>query len=263
MKKLFYYERRVFFLLIVPVLFFTSCVDTRTVTYFTDLNENSSTASTPVPESYIQKNDLLHINISSLNPEASALLNTPIQPGVVAEGMNMTSGYLVNPDGTIQLPVLGNMKAEGLTKEKLRENIIKKILDGKLLVDPVVNIRFLNFRVTVLGEVNKPSVVTVPNERISLLEALGLAGDLTIYGKRENVLVIREENGVKTYKRLNLNSNDVLSSPYYYLKSNDIIYVEPNKARVASSQRSQQWIPVIISTLGLVVILIDVTNNNY
>jgi polysaccharide export outer membrane protein len=114
----------------------------------------------------------------------------------------------------------------------------------------------MNFRVTVLGEVRNPNVIPVPNEKISLLEAIGLAGDLTIYGKRENVLVIREENGQKIIKRINLNSNELLTSPYYYLKSDDVVYVEPNKSRVASS-RSSEWVPVVISALSFAAIIVD------
>jgi polysaccharide export outer membrane protein len=131
-------------------------------------------------------------------------------------------------------------------------------VDQKLLTDPIVSVRFLNFRVTVLGEVNDPAVIPVPNEKISLLEAIGLAGDLTIYARRDNVMVIREdENGNKEIKRIDLNSTELLSSPYYYLRSNDIVYVEPNKARVASSGRGQIWVPAVLSGLSLVAIVVD------
>ena len=120
-----------------------------------------------------------------------------------------------------------------------------------------MSIRFLNFRITVLGEVKNPTVINVPNEKISLLEAIGLAGDLTIYAKRDNVLVIREENGNKIIKRIDLNSDELLSSPFYYLKSNDIVYVEPDKARVASAGRGQQWIPAVLSGLSVIVVIAD------
>ena len=165
-------------------------------------------------------------------------------------------GYLVNNDGNIQFPILGTLKAEGLTKEQLKASITKKLVDRQLLTDPIVTIRLMNFRVTVLGEVRNPNVIQVPSEKISLLEAIGLAGDLTIYGKRENVLVIREENGQKVIKRINLNSSELLTSPYYYLKSDDVVYVEPNKSRVASS-RSSDWVPVVISALSFAAIIVD------
>jgi polysaccharide export outer membrane protein len=149
------------------------------------------------------------------------------------------------------------MEAAGLTKTKLNVNILRKLVDQELLIDPIISIRFLNYKITVIGEVARPTVVNVPSEKITLLEALGLAGDLTIYAKRENVMVIREENGKKIIKRLDLNSTELLTSPYYYLKSNDIVYVEPNKGRVASASLARQWLPVIISFLTLVVVSID------
>ena len=201
----------------------------------------------------IQKNDILHIKISSLNPEASSSFNTNV-PG---NSDDLVAGHLVSTDGTIQLPFLGLIQAEGKTKDQLREIIIQRILELKLLKDPVVVVRFMNFRVTVLGEVNHPSVVNVPNEKITLLEAIGLAGDITIYGKKDNVLVIREENNKRITQRINLNSNEIFTSPYYYLKSGDIVYVEPSKARVASAGRSNQWLPMLFSGLSLVAIVAD------
>lgn len=245
------------FLLVV----FGSCVNTRKAKYFPDALNGTIATNTPIPETAIQQNDILSITITSPNEEASAILNT--EPARGTEGIATSAtlgsgaGYLVNSDGTIQLPLLGSMKAAGLTKNELKDNIVKLILEKKLLVEPMVSIRFMNFRVTVLGEVSRPAVVSVPNEKISLLEALGLAGDITIYGKKDNVMVIREENNKKTVTRVNLNSNELFTSPYYYLRSNDIVYVEPNKARVASAGRSNQWLPVLFSGLSLVAIVAD------
>lgn len=246
-------------LLLLVFLCTTACVNTRTATYFNNVNDATLTSNTPIPESIIQKNDLLSISVSSLNLEATALFNTPNTSGVMTAGANptMASGYLVSSDGNIQFPLLGNIKAAGLTKEQFKESLVKKLTEKQLLKDPIVSIRFLNFRVTVLGEVKNPAVVSVPNEKISLLEAIGLAGDLTIYAKRDNILVIREEDGNKIIKRLNLNSNELLSSPYYYLKSNDIVYIEPNKTRIATSGRGQTWIPIVVSALTLAIIVID------
>ena len=171
--KLSYFRGIAVWLLLFTTLFTTSCVNTRTATYFNDVNDATLTANTPIPESVIQKNDLLSISVSSLSSEASAIFNTPNTSGVMTAGVNptMASGYLVSADGTVQFPILGNVKAAGLTKEQLKESLVKSILDKKLLKDPIVSIRFLNFRVTVLGEVKNPQVVTVPNEKISLLEA--------------------------------------------------------------------------------------------
>jgi polysaccharide export outer membrane protein len=246
---------------ILSILVFPSCVNTKNSTYFYGSTDGTIAAKTSVPESFIQKNDILSIVITSPNPEATAMFN----PQTVAGNYNQSlstdqasnTGYLVNNEGFIQFPILGNIKAEGLTKTKLEESIGTTLLQKGLLRDPVVSIRFLNFRVTVLGEVNKPSVVTMPNEKLSLLEALGLAGDITIYGNRQNIMVIREENEQKTLKRLNLNSSELFTSPYYYLKSNDIVYVEPNKAKVASTSRSTQWLPLLLSGLSFVAIVAD------
>ena len=131
-----------------------------------------------------------------------------------------------------------------------------------MLVDPIVNIRYLNYKVTVIGEVGHPTVINVPNEKISLLEALGLAGDLTIYSKRDNVLIIREIEGAKSFQRINLNTNELFTSPYYYLKSNDVVYVETNKNKVASTSRGVIWIPVIFSAFATAVTLTYVITNN-
>jgi len=251
--------KRLFLFLSVPVIFI-GCVSTKKAIYFSGLGDGTITASTPIPETVIGKNDLLSITVSSLNPEASEIFNAPNTTISNVNGINTNSvmGYLVSNEGTIQFPILGTIKALGLTKEQLKETITKKLVDQKLLTDPIVIVRFLNFRVTVLGEVNHPSSLSVPSEKISLLEAIGLAGDLTIYARRDNVLVIREDdNGNKQIKRIDLNSVELLSSQYYYLKSNDIVYVEPNKSKVASAGRGQLWVPAVLSGLSLIAIVVD------
>jgi polysaccharide export outer membrane protein len=248
---------------LILILFFTSCTDTRKIPYFYGVEEGSIATRTSIPESVIQKNDILSIIISSPNPEASQIFNNSSpatwanSSGVGSSSIGNSQGYLVNTDGSIQFPLIGSIKAEGLTKNQLKDKISSIILEKKLLIDPIVTIRFVNFRVTVLGEVNHPTVVSVPNEKISLLEAIGLAGDLTLYAKKQNVMVIREEKDRKIIKRLDLNSTELLTSPYYYLQSNDIVYVEPNKAKVASTNRSTQWLPIFLSGLSLAAIVAD------
>lgn len=254
---------RLLWLPLVFVMF--SCTNTKKTTYFYGVPDGPVASNLSLPESIIQKNDILSIVVSDINPEAAEIFN-PINPTIKDPSATVNKdapvGYLVGTDGDIQFPVLGNIKAQGLTKTQLKENIIKTILDKKLLLAPIVSIRFLNFRVTVLGEVGHPSVIPIPNEKISLLEALGLAGDLTIYGNRHNVMVIREEitpdkRERRTITRLNLNSAELFTSPYYYLQSNDIVYVEPNKAKVASTSRASQWLPVVFSGLSLAAIVVD------
>ncbi|MBP1652942.1 MAG: periplasmic protein involved in polysaccharide export, partial [Bacteroidetes bacterium] len=146
----------------------------------------------------------------------------------------------------------------GLTKGPLTKVLRDSLTERKLLVDPVVSVRFLNYRITVIGEVGRPQVVNVSNDRVTILEALGLSGDITDFGNKENIMLIREsDDGTRTVKRLNLNDRSLLSSPYYYLRSNDIVYVEPTKAKVASTNTTRQILPLIISSISLVVIILD------
>jgi polysaccharide export outer membrane protein len=241
------------FYMLALSFFFPSCINTRKTTYFNALAD-TLIQSPPPAVSIIHKNDLLSISVSSSNPDASKLFNDPNLSNTTTSTATGTTqqmvGYLVTEDGSFKFPELGPIKAEGLTVKQLSEFMTNALIDKKLLVDPIVTVRFINFRVTVLGEVNHPTVITVPNERISILEALGLAGDLTIYGKRDNVLLIREENDGKLIKRIDLNSKDILSSPYYYLQSNDVVYVEANKNKVASVSNGRQLLPVIFSALA-------------
>jgi polysaccharide export outer membrane protein len=238
-----------------------SCVSTKKAIYFYNVQDTIFYHPEAETDAVIQKNSILSIAISSLNPEASAIFNTTnnfVISSTTAVGSNaQAAGYLVNTDGFIELPILGNIKAAGLTKKQLKDNITKTILDKKLLINPIVNIRHLNFEVTVIGEVSHPTVITVPSEKISLIKAIGLAGDLTIFGKRENVLLIREEDGKKKTTRINLNSASFFNSPYYYLQPNDVVYVEPNKAKVASASRSQQLLPLILGSLSIIVVVLD------
>lgn len=249
---------------LLVIVFCESCNSSKKIAYFENVKDDTYKSMLGTIEAPIQRNDILSIYISSLNAEASAIFNpgsnsnTDNKQTTTSTGGSIQSGgYLVNSDGNIQLPILGNVTAAGLTKKQLRESIVNTILAKKLLIDPIVDIRHLNFEVTVIGEVNRPTVITVPSERISLIKALGLAGDLTIYGKRENVLLIREEDGKKVTTHINLNSSEFLNSPYYYLQPNDVVYVEPNKTKVASASRSQQVVPIILSSLSIIVIVLD------
>ncbi|HWK03595.1 MAG TPA: polysaccharide biosynthesis/export family protein [Puia sp.] len=250
------------------LLFFTtSCVNTRKAVYFNNIPDTILTNTASIKEPLIEKNDLLSITVSSLNAEASTIFNTPNlttavssvtagSTGVPGVGSPQFTGYLVNQDGSIKFPVLGTLPVAGLTKKQLEETIADSLAARQLLVDPIINVRFLNFRVTVLGEVAKPTTINVSNERISILEALGLAGDLTIYAKRDNVLLIREEGNKKIIKRIDLNSEKILSSPYYYLKTNDIVYVEPGKTKIYSTSRALQLAPAILAALGFIAIIV-------
>ncbi len=250
-----------FFIGFLIILLGLSCISTKSAVYFNDVQDATFLPEGGEKENLIQKNDILSISITSDNAEATAIFNTTnnfVINSTTASGSNVeSSGYLVNTDGNIELPILGNIKAAGITKKQLKDNITQLILDKKLLIGPIVNVRQLNFEVTVLGEVGHPTVITVPSEKISLIKALGLAGDITIYGKKDNVMLIRETNGKRSVTRIDLNSRNFFTSPYYYLQPNDVIYVEPNKNKVASVSRGTQLIPAILSGLSVIVIVLD------
>ncbi|MGN6435061.1 MAG: polysaccharide biosynthesis/export family protein [Agriterribacter sp.] len=242
---------------------FSSCVNTKESAYFYGIQDTSILSKYGnVPQPVINPNDILSISVSSANPEADIPFNSPntmvTSQGTIGALAAQTSGYLVNAEGVIQFPVLGNLEVGGLTKADIKKMITEQLADKKLLVDPIVSIRIINFRVTVMGEVRNPSVVTVPSERMSLLEALGMAGDLTVFAKRNNILLIREEKGEKIVRRINLNSKELFDSPYYYLKSNDIVYVEPNAARLGSAERSMQLAPLVLSGVSVIAVLVSI-----
>ncbi len=243
-----------------------SCGNIRKATYFYNVEE-SSFRSVEVEnlEPVLKENDLLSITVSSVNPEAAEMFNkaniSATQSATSANRSSSVSGYLVDQDGYIRFPILGKIKASGKSKKALREELTTALKTRKLLIEPIVDIRYLNFKISVLGEVKNPSVLTVPSEKISLLEALGLAGDITIYGNKDNVVLIREENGVRRLRRIDLTSRDIFTSPYYYLKSNDIIYVEPNEAKVSGASQVKQWIPVVLSAISLAVVTVVTVGN--
>jgi polysaccharide biosynthesis/export protein len=236
----------------------TSCVDTRKVAYFSDLKDSTLIASKDGLVPIIQRKDLLSISVSSLSKDAASVFNAPNLPSFSASGnASQTAGYLVSQEGTVKFPILGDIPAAGLTQKQLEDTITKMLIDKKLLFDPIVTTRFLNFRVTVLGEVNRPGVIYAPSEQISILEAVGQAGDLTIYGHRDNVMLVRQEGPDKLVKRLDLNSSKLLQSPYFYLKSNDILYVEPIKAKIAGTNQVRQLLPYIFSGISLIIVILN------
>ncbi len=249
-----------FLLLFILSLASSSCLNTKQVSYIANAKDTSFQIKNSFQESIIQKNDILSIHISSLNAEASLVFNTTNSQATTTTGTNGyttgAGGYLVNNEGYIQLPILGNIQAAGITKRELKEHITDSIVEKKLLIDPIVTIRHLNYEVTVIGEVSKPTVINVPNEKISLLKALGMAGDITIYGKKENVLIIREIDGIRNVTRVNVNNKKFLTSPYFYLQPNDIVYVEPNKQKIITANRNQQLLPSILSGLSIIALVV-------
>lgn len=254
--------RLIFLALSLLVFLGISCTSTQKATYFYNMKDTTVTSvGGNEYDNVIQKNSIISVQVTSLNEDASKMFNTNnafVITATTSTGNNAEySGYLVGSDGYIQMPLLGNVKAAGLTKRELKESITKIINDRKLLLEPIVNIRLLNFEVTVMGEVGRPTVISVPSEKISLIKALGLAGDITIYGSRDNVLLIRETDGKKVVRRINLNDgNFIVSSPYYYLQPNDVIYVESNKDKVASVSRNRVLLPTILSLLSIGAVVV-------
>lgn len=233
-----------FFLLVILA---TSCGTNRNLVYFSDLQKDEDYAdnisNAIVPK--IQNGDLLNITITTLSPEYNQLFSSgavpqisstnPATNQVVVRDDISRNGFLVNENGQVNLPVLGLQSLAGLTKEEAIKKLTSEV--AKTAKDPIVNIRFLNYKVTVIGEVTKPGTFTAPDERINVLEALGMAGDMTAFGIRDNVLVIREQEGKRTVKSLNLNNKEVFNSPYFQLQQNDVVYVQPdNKEKNASNK---------------------------
>ncbi|KIO77560.1 membrane protein [Pedobacter lusitanus] len=252
-------------MLLLLTLLFVSCASTKNVPYFQDITsaDKSVLANTAVfTEPAIQPDDILSISIFTIDPATSMVVNQlgtqalSTVPGQVA-GITPTAaaaGFLVDKNGEIDLSIIGKVKIGGLTTFQARDLIKEKA--AVVYKDPNVQVRYANFKVTVLGEVGRPASYVLPNERVSVLDALGLAGDLTIFGRRENVLLIRENNGKKEFVRLNLNSSQVFNSPFYYLKQNDVIYVEPNKGKAASlNQARTQTYAIIGTALSVLIVL--------
>ncbi|TSD67732.1 hypothetical protein FFF34_010190 [Inquilinus sp. KBS0705] len=233
-------------LLFFFVILFSSCANTKKLRYFQDLSESNTGTDVNIAaytEPAIQPDDILAINVNTIDPQATYAINSR-NGGFSNVGINPqsgmvtpVSGYLVDKAGFVDVPILGQIKVAGLTTLKAREVVRAKALES--FKNPVVDIRFSNFKITVIGEVNRPASYVIPNEQVTLLDAIGYAGDLTIYGKRENVLLIRKDaNGANKTVKLNLTSKSVLNSPYFYLKQNDVIYVEPNKTKVLNNDNN-------------------------
>jgi polysaccharide export outer membrane protein len=216
---------------IVLMVSLGSCVSKKEMVYLQDTEGITALEAIVKVEPKIQQNDILSINVSALDAEAALPFN-------LFEAGNTTSlpkpiTYLVNSDGDINFPVLGKIKVEGFTTKEITSYLTEAL--AVYIKNPIVNIRLTNFKVTVLGEVKSPGTYPVPNERISILEAIGLAGDLTIQGKRKTVVLIREQNGKRTFVDIDLTSREILNSPYFYLAQNDVLIVEPNKSKINSS----------------------------
>lgn len=244
------------------LLLFSSCSQKRNLVYFKDLPDSVAVQSAipQIPETKIQSGDILKITVSTLNPESNILFNNgTLQPSLEDNINNVRNqsaieGYLVDQDGFISFPVIGQIKLQGFTREEARKEMVKQI--SSYVKDPIVNIRFLNFRITVIGEVKNPSTFTIPNEKVNILEAIGMAGDMTSFGKRDNILVIREEKGQRTMVRLDIGKQNIMNSPYFYLRQNDVVYIEPTKYRDPSADRTLRIVTAVAAAITAISLVI-------
>ncbi|MBP93381.1 polysaccharide export outer membrane protein [Bizionia echini] len=244
--------------LLVIIAAVSSCVTSKEIIYFQDEPVSEYNDIAMNSDIIYKPNDLIFISIGG-DADAVAPFNLPaVSYSVSSVNANADlkmPTYLIDKNGNIEYPVLGTIKLGGLTREDATSYLKKEI--SKYVKDPVINIRLINFTITVLGEVRNPGTFTVEDERISLIEALGLAGDLTIYGKRENVFLIRERDGKKVFTKFDLTKISTISSPNYYLEQNDVLVIEPNSAKIRSASYNQNN-GVIISAVGTLATILAI-----
>ncbi len=249
-----------------------SCSNSKQLSYFQDLTDTAhvqKVSLAPFEPLLLKSNDQLQITISSTTPEASQFFNlmtaTPSANAVAGTtpagvpAQNFANVYAISPNGEITMPVLGKITAAGISTADLNSKISGLVT--KYLKDAVVSVRLINFKVTVIGDVTRPVVVPVQGESINVLEALGAAGDMTVYGKRYNVKVVRKVGDQMEIAHLNFNSSKAMQSPYFQLRQNDVVYVEPNKNKGLLGEGWTLWVPVITSILSLIVVAITSISN--
>lgn len=251
---------RKFLLFTIILSTLASCVSKKEILYLQDIEKMAANSDPMFSTTAIQPNDILSINVTAFDMEAAAPFNLIMPARTVQELTNPSTrelqGYLVSMEGTIEFPVLGTIKVAGLSRQELIEKMKKEI--RVYIKDPIVNVTISNYKVTILGEVMRPGTYNIPDERITILEALGKAGDLTIYGKRTNIILLREQDGVKTHSIIDITKSDFLNSPYYFLKQNDVIYVQPNSAQVNSAaynRNSSVYISIASVLISLIVLI--------
>lgn len=260
-----YLSKRLHFLLIAGILIsISSCVQYRDLLTFRDgqsktLSEQDAQNITYEPIK-IQKNDILAISVNSQDPKLIApfMVNAQFM-NAAGNPSSPFSSYLVSLDGDIAFPVIGKMQAEGRTIRKLQEEITDKIRE--LVLDATVNVRLVNFKISIIGEVKRPTVFEVSSERVTILEALSAAGDMTPYANRKEVYVIREQDGERIFGKIDMQSHDIFTSPYYFLRQNDIVYVEPSKKKVGAVRDPLIEIASLSGTgISLLLLILRFTN---
>lgn len=244
---------------VVLTALLTGC-STRDIAYIHDAPRDSSEVLTGQFTKGIQPNDQLHIYVESATPESAVQFNqetnrTADFGTARTSGTSSNMGYLVNQDGDIVFPILGRLHVAGMTHRELAAMLEQRLIREGYITDPVVTVRLLNFKVSILGDVAHPTQLHIDGERVTIFEALSMAGDLTIYGQRKNVTVVREENGIRTIGTLDLSSKEVFNSPYYYLHQNDMVYVEPNKKKKRDANRDMTILSVVSSVTSILSLM--------
>ncbi|SFF77120.1 polysaccharide export outer membrane protein [Salegentibacter agarivorans] len=241
------------------ILFVSSCVSRQEIVYFQGLEEAEAKMEERTNKNLkIKPNDLLTISVAAAQQEAALPFNLPVigvpqdggEMGLSATGRQQLQTYLVGEKGFIDFPFLGEVNASGYSQEELADKLKDQI--KRYIQNPIVNVRIVNFQISVLGEVNRPGTFQVQDDYFTLPQALGLAGDMSIYGKRDNILVMREENGRTTHAYLDLGDGDIINSHYYYLQQNDVVYVEPNSPQMQSASYNRNA-GVYISIASVIV----------
>jgi polysaccharide biosynthesis/export protein len=251
---------------ILPVLSLTSCINSKKLAYFQDISDTSKIYNIglyPSQPIRFAPNDQLQIIISSQSPEASQFFNLMTSVNVagvagIGSEKSFQNLYIVDASGAITLPVLGEIKCVGLTGDELKKEVKDRLKD--YLVDPIITVRLTNFKVTVMGEVTRPVVVPVEGEKINVLQALGAAGDMSIYSNRFNVKVMRTINDTMQVAHLDFNKSTFLQSPYFQLRQNDVVYVEPSKSKGLRSEGFAFWLPLVLSAITAISLFISRTN---
>ena len=262
--------KRYLFILLSIALLFTACNTSKKIVYFQDVLVNKADSIAVVKDIALQPKDQISIVVTSKDPQMASLFNlvrVQYRVGTNADLRDTSnngeiSGYTIDENGDIDFPVLGTIHVAGMTKSQIGKYIKDRLVSGDLIKDPVVTVEFMNLYFSALGEVKNPGKYAITKDQITLLEALSMAGDLTIYGQRDGIYVIREEDGKRVTHSVDIRSNDIFTSPVYYLKQNDVVYVKPNKVRVGQSTVNENsvksvslWISIgsFLSSLGVLI----------
>lgn len=241
--------------LILTLMIITGCASSRKLTYFNDIAAVSGVDSLHrMQQLKIQPGDILQITITTLDKEVSQIFNPNIAVSGPASNSGMEPGYLVDSAGYIALPVIGKINVKDKTTAAINDLVSQEL--EKTVRNAYVSTRLVNFRVSVLGDVARPGSFRIGAERASILDALSMAGDLNVTAKRDDIMIIREINGVKTYASVNLNDSKTLSSPYYYLSNNDVVYVKPGPDRKFATSKTIQLLPAIIGVISLITTIV-------